>query len=71
MQFIKFLNKITFWIDVRKEISKAPIYLFQHVQKRVRIKGSKAWDLLFSVPIEVCLHVQCTKGHLVVTEIAN
>lgn len=54
-----------------KEFSKASIYLFQHVQKIVRIKGSRAWDLLFSVPIEGCLHVQCTKGHLVVTEIAG
>lgn len=54
-----------------KEITKAPIYPFQHIQKRVRTKGSKAWDLLFSVPIEGSLHVQCTKGHLVVTEIAD
>lgn len=43
MQFIKFLNKITFWINVSKEISKAPIYLFQHVQK-------KKWELKVQKP---------------------
>lgn len=50
---------------------KLPFISSNRSKRRVRIKGSKAWDLLFSMPIEGCLHVQCTKGHLVVTEIAD